>query len=72
MDYALALTLILAVPYVLALIVFYLMEMDMEKHKAALRLCSKCEQKRVPEGGIDMGRGRWYCAGCYRNYFGRK
>lgn len=30
-----------------------------------LRLCDKCETKKPPEGGIQMGSGRWYCASCW-------
>lgn len=30
-----------------------------------LKLCAKCETKKPPEGGIDMGRGRWMCAACW-------
>lgn len=30
-----------------------------------LKLCTKCEEKKQPEGGIDMGRGRWVCAACW-------
>lgn len=30
-----------------------------------LKLCAKCETKKPPEGGIDMGRGRWVCAACW-------
>jgi len=30
-----------------------------------LRLCDKCETKKPPEGGIQMGHGRWYCASCW-------
>lgn len=29
------------------------------------KLCAKCEEKKPPEGGIDMGRGRWLCAACW-------
>jgi hypothetical protein len=29
-----------------------------------LRLCGKCDNERVPEGGIDMGH-RWICAVCW-------
>lgn len=30
-----------------------------------LRLCDKCETKRIPEGGVQLGPGRWYCAACW-------
>lgn len=30
-----------------------------------LRLCDKCETKKPPEGGVQMGLGRWYCAPCW-------
>jgi hypothetical protein len=29
-----------------------------------MKTCSKCEQKRIPEGGIEVGP-RWYCARCW-------
>lgn len=30
-----------------------------------LKLCTSCKDKRVPEGGIDLGPGRWFCAACW-------
>jgi len=27
--------------------------------------CSKCNESRAPEGGIDLGPGKWYCANCW-------
>ena len=30
-----------------------------------LKTSSKCQQERVPEGGIEMGPGRWMCAICW-------
>ena len=27
--------------------------------------CDKCETEKPPEGGMDMGRGRWICAVCW-------
>jgi len=30
-----------------------------------LRFCDKCERKQPPEGGVQMGTGRWYCASCW-------
>lgn len=35
------------------------------KHSHQLRFCDKCERRQPPEGGIAMGNGRWYCAGCW-------
>jgi late competence protein required for DNA uptake (superfamily II DNA/RNA helicase) len=35
------------------------------KNSHPLRLCDKCETKQPPEGGIQMGVGRWYCASCW-------
>lgn len=29
------------------------------------KLCDQCETKKPPEGGMDMGRGRWICAACW-------
>ena len=29
------------------------------------RMCSKCNEMRMPEGGIEMGPGRWMCAHCW-------
>ena len=39
-----------------------------------LRLCDKCETKKPPEGGVQRGSGRWYCAVCWmkRNSKGKK
>ncbi len=28
------------------------------------KLCSKCETKKAPEGGVDMGT-RWICHDCW-------
>ena len=30
-----------------------------------LRLCSKCEKTKPPEGGIEMSPTRWICAVCW-------
>ena len=29
--------------------------------------CDKCTQQKPPEGGIQMGLNKWYCAGCWAN-----
>lgn len=29
------------------------------------RLCSRCEEKKPPEGGVAMGPGKWVCAACW-------
>ncbi len=29
------------------------------------KLCSKCETMKPPEGGVEMGPGRWRCASCW-------
>lgn len=34
--------------------------------------CSKCDEERVPEGGIEMGPGRWICAVCWARRTSRK
>jgi hypothetical protein len=30
-----------------------------------LQLCNKCEEKRPPEGGIQMSAAKWICACCW-------
>ena len=30
-----------------------------------LQLCNKCEEKRPPEGGIQINAARWICACCW-------
>ena len=30
-----------------------------------LKLCNKCEEKRPPEGGVQMTPAKWYCAACW-------
>lgn len=30
-----------------------------------LKLCSKCNSQRVPEGGIELSPTRWVCAVCW-------
>lgn len=34
-------------------------------HKS--RLCNKCEEMRLPEGGVQMNPARWICASCWTN-----
>lgn len=46
--------------------------MNDAKAVAPLRECSKCKEERVPEGGVAMGGGKWYCASCYRKFFFRR
>jgi hypothetical protein len=29
------------------------------------KLCNKCEEKKPPEGGVQTGPQRWYCAVCW-------
>jgi hypothetical protein len=29
------------------------------------KLCSKCNESKPPEGGIDMSPTRWMCAACW-------
>lgn len=31
------------------------------------RMCTKCNEMRIPEGGIEMRPGRWICAACWTN-----
>lgn len=30
-----------------------------------LKHCDKCDDKRPPEGGIQMNPTKWYCARCW-------
>lgn len=34
-------------------------------HKYPLKRCSRCDEDRVPEGGIDMSPTKWVCAACW-------
>jgi hypothetical protein len=34
-------------------------------NSGGLRTCDKCVKERVPEGGVEMGPGRWHCASCW-------
>jgi formylmethanofuran dehydrogenase subunit E len=34
------------------------------KNNGLKKVCSKCEQERIPEGGIEMA-GKWICAACW-------
>jgi|DEB0MinimDraft_3_1074331.scaffolds.fasta_scaffold55565_4 hypothetical protein len=36
------------------------------KSSSAMRLCFKCNRERVPEGGVDVGPGKWKCVDCWR------
>jgi len=38
---------------------------NMHGHK--LQLCNKCEEKKPPEGGVQMSASRWICASCWTN-----
>lgn len=29
------------------------------------KTCAKCSQSRAPEGGVEMGPTKWYCAECW-------
>lgn len=31
------------------------------------KVCSKCEETKPPEGGIDMSPTKWMCAMCWTN-----
>lgn len=37
----------------------------MHDNNRPLKTCAKCNEQRVPEGGIDMGPTRWVCARCW-------
>ena len=34
-----------------------------ELHK--FKLCGKCQKEKPPEGGTELGPGRWICASCW-------
>ena len=36
-------------------------------HGHKLQLCNKCEEMRLPEGGVQMSASRWICASCWTN-----
>jgi formylmethanofuran dehydrogenase subunit E len=38
----------------------------------AYKPCSKCGETKVPEGGIEMGPGRWICAVCWARRTSRR
>lgn len=38
---------------------------DTQRAVHPFKLCNKCEEKKPPEGGMDMGNGRWMCAVCW-------
>lgn len=45
------------------------------QHKQPLhtyKTCSKCEQQRIPEGGIELSPGKWICAACWAKRASRK
>lgn len=42
------------------------------KSTMALRGCTKCKTDKRPEGGAELGPGRWYCATCWRSFRARK
>lgn len=31
--------------------------------------CACCDRTRVPEGGVQLGPRRWYCASCWHAFF---
>lgn len=37
------------------------------RHGHQFKLCSKCNQDKPPEGGIEMSPTRWLCASCWTN-----
>ena len=34
-------------------------------HAQKFKLCTKCNESKPPEGGIDLSQSKWYCAGCW-------
>ena len=41
------------------------LQLGSKQHVHQLQLCNKCEEKRPPEGGIQMSAARWICACCW-------
>ncbi len=38
---------------------------DNMRNAQRLKLCAQCEEKKPPEGGIDIKPTRWICAACW-------
>lgn len=38
---------------------------DNLRNAQRLKLCTQCEEKKPPEGGIQMNPTRWICAACW-------
>jgi len=34
--------------------------------------CSRCNEAKPPEGGVQMNHIKWYCAGCWTNMATRR
>ena len=41
------------------------LQLGSKQHVHQLQLCNKCEEKRPPEGGIQMSAAKWICACCW-------
>lgn len=41
----------------------------MESHMNKLLHCTCCDRDRVPEGGVQLGPQRWFCAACWHAFF---
>jgi hypothetical protein len=37
-----------------------------------IRVCVKCNRERLPEGGVEIKPGRWYCHACWHIFTQRK
>lgn len=37
-----------------------------------MKYCNECKKERLPEGGVDLGRGRWMCASCWAHKAARR
>lgn len=38
---------------------------DSPRNTHPMKPCYKCEERKPPEDGMDMGNGRWMCAACW-------
>jgi len=34
--------------------------------------CTNCERTRIPEGGVQVGPQRWFCAACWHAFHRRR
>lgn len=38
---------------------------NVSMHGHPLKMCAKCKELRVPEGGIEMTQSKWICGACW-------